>query len=468
MFGDLVGFTAWASVREPTQVFTLLETLYYGFDVLAKKRRVFKVETVGDCYVAAAGLPDPCPDHALIMARFAKDCMKKMRELSKQLEATLGPDTGDLSMRIGLHSGPVTAGVLRGEKSRFQLFGDTVNTAARIEATGQRNQIHMSQDTADLLKKAGKPHWLQERADTVTPKGKGEMQTFWLKSGDAREEKEDFDGEATVATPTPSDHDSYNHCDLADFGAEEEFEKLGLKDLGLDSEDFDERTQRLVRWNAEVLLKLLKQIVARRVAVEARNKETGVEADDNHDPVLWPKSALTPLEEVQEIVHMTEFDAFVAKHEPDPETIEIDEDVVGQLNDFVRIIASMYRSNPFHNFEHASHVAMSVSKLMSRIVAPNQLELGESARNAKESAKKSIKSSLHDFTFGITSDPLTQFACVFSALIHDVDHSGVPNAQLVKEKAYVARTYDNKSVAEQVRAPLIHPFAPFDRHESYL
>ena len=77
--------------------------------------------------VAVAGLPDPQPDHALIMARFARDCMLKTRMLTKKLEVLLGPDTGDLAMRIGLHSGPVTAGVLRGERSRFQLFGDTVS-----------------------------------------------------------------------------------------------------------------------------------------------------------------------------------------------------------------------------------------------------------------------------------------------------------------------------------------------------
>jgi len=84
--------------------------LFTNSDEIARKRRVFKVETVGDCYVAVTGLPDPRKDHAVAMARFARDCLIKMRYLSKRLEVTLGPDTGDLAMRIGMHSGPVTAG----------------------------------------------------------------------------------------------------------------------------------------------------------------------------------------------------------------------------------------------------------------------------------------------------------------------------------------------------------------------
>jgi len=180
LFADLVGFTAWSSVREPSQVFQLLETIYHAFDMVAKRRRVFKVETIGDCYVAVTGLPDPRKDHAVVMTRFARECMHKMTILVKKLEVHLGPDTGELSMRLGLHSGPVTAGVLRGEKSRFQLFGDTVNTAARMESNGERGKMHVSQDTADLLIAAGKSKWVTPREGTIQAKGKGEMKTFWV------------------------------------------------------------------------------------------------------------------------------------------------------------------------------------------------------------------------------------------------------------------------------------------------
>lgn len=120
---------------------------------MAKKRGVFKVETIGDCYVgkhpnapsysvewiffythfvsddlfripAVTGLPKPRKDHAVAMVRFARDCREEMRKLTIVMSRTLGPGTEELCMRFGMNSGPVTAGVLRGEKSRFQLFGD--------------------------------------------------------------------------------------------------------------------------------------------------------------------------------------------------------------------------------------------------------------------------------------------------------------------------------------------------------
>jgi class 3 adenylate cyclase len=155
-FADIVGFTAWSSVREPTQVFTLLETLYAAFDAIARRRRIFKVETIGDCYVAVAGVPEPQNDHAILMARFATDIMSQVHKLTRKLEVSLGPDTSDLTLRIGMHSGPVTGGVLRGERARFQLFGDTMNMAARMEQGGMSDKIQISQATAEYLIAGGK------------------------------------------------------------------------------------------------------------------------------------------------------------------------------------------------------------------------------------------------------------------------------------------------------------------------
>jgi hypothetical protein len=127
MFGDIAGFTAWSSSRQPAEVFILLETLYGAFDKIAREMKVFKVETIGDCYVAATGLPNPQNDHHLRMVRFARRVLDKFIVLTREMQATLGPDTANLGFRIGLHSGPVTAGVLRGEKSRVQHICDTGN-----------------------------------------------------------------------------------------------------------------------------------------------------------------------------------------------------------------------------------------------------------------------------------------------------------------------------------------------------
>jgi hypothetical protein len=169
------------------------------------------------------------------------------------------------------------------------------------------------------------------------------------------------------------------------------------------------------------------------------------------------------LEEVTEIIKLPNFDPRAFKDHVDPNTVVLDPKVVSQLKRYVTIIAAMYRNNPFHNFEHASHVAMSMNKLLQRVVAPDITMEGMSDKCARKVVSTAVTrrnsltsisdaavgSALHNYTFGITSDPLTQFALVFSALIHDCDHWGVSNAQLIKEGVPIAAKYANKSVAEQ-------------------
>jgi class 3 adenylate cyclase len=180
MFADIVGFSEWSTLREPSQVFVLLESIFAEFDALAKRRRVYKVEVVGDCYVGVCGLPDPRKQHAVVMAKFAMACLDKMDVTTQGLMTELGPETAELRLQVGLHSGPVVAGVLRGDRTRFQLFGDSMNTASRMKSTGLPNRIQVSQETADRLVAAGKGEWLKARSAKVLAKGKGELQTYFL------------------------------------------------------------------------------------------------------------------------------------------------------------------------------------------------------------------------------------------------------------------------------------------------
>jgi len=371
-----------------------------------------------------------------------------------------------------------------------QLFGDTVNTASRMESTGHKGRIQMSAETADLLVAMGKSHLIRQREDTIVAKGKGELTTFWVALGvdrdDSLRDDGNHDSNNMLAAPTLSRNTST--CDSITEGFEKEFDSeieesatLGRKAptrrrppavsmsmyTGATTNQQKKKAKneaRLVNWMVEVLSKLLKHVIARRQAV-------GATASDEEPKLVRPEGQ-TVLEEVREIIMLPIFDESAAKRQVDPEEIELDEEVKEQLRDYVAILFTMYRDNPFHNAAHASHVTMSVIKLLSRIVAPRKMEW------TTMTSEERVAAELHDHTYGITSDPLTQFAVVLSALIHDgececcivhyifyssifypdntafrilteVDHNGIPNAQLVNESASIAKLYKGKSVAEQ-------------------
>eukprot|EP00980_Cylindrotheca_fusiformis_P015107 scaffold4170_cov79-Cylindrotheca_fusiformis.AAC.1 len=459
VFADIAGFTAWSSAREPHQVFVLLETIYGAFDKIAYRHNVFKVETVGDCYVSAVGLPEPVEKHTLVACKFARECKMKMTELTRKLEVSLGPDTGELDIRTGIHSGQVTAGVLRGERSRFQLFGDTMNTAARMEQSGKPHRIHLSETSADLLKEAGLSKWITPRSSKIFVKGKGDMQTYWLQTTKARN---------LTGSDISTLGESGEPCEESDSTVEDSFEFDADNDQGMT------KIERLVEWNVEVLSSLLQQIIASRGdvvndidAISSAEKSIGREGGtvlDEFIPIIPMKRFKA--EDLRARRRNSSIDIGGLSVRRRPSSIDIGDEAKSQLRSYLSRIAGMYRENPFHNFQHASHVTASVKKLLTRIV---KVEEGNGLAVSSEVQRVDNDANLVDLLathgYGITTDPLTQFAVVFSAVIHDVDHPGVPNAQLVTEKTRNAEIY-KKSVAEQNSVELAWDLLMSDEYSS--
>ncbi|XP_061187794.1 atrial natriuretic peptide receptor 1-like, partial [Saccostrea echinata] len=173
-FSDIVGFTALAARSTPLEVVAFLNDLYTCFDSIINDRRVYKVETIGDAYMVVAGLPERIgPYHATEIADMALTIKDKVQTFT--IRHLIDEQ---LKIRIGLHSGSVVAGVVGLTMPRYCLFGDTVNTASRMESTGEAMKIHISESTKLILEKSYE-YKILERGETDI-KGKGLMKTFWL------------------------------------------------------------------------------------------------------------------------------------------------------------------------------------------------------------------------------------------------------------------------------------------------
>ncbi|XP_029303813.1 retinal guanylyl cyclase 1 [Cottoperca gobio] len=191
-FSDIVGFTTISALSDPIEVVDLLNDLYTLFDAIIGLHDVYKVETIGDAYMVASGVPTRNGNrHAAEMANMSLDILHcigtfKMRHM---------PDL-KVRIRVGLHTGPVVAGVVGLTMPRYCLFGDTVNTASRMESTSLPYRIHVNKTTVDVLNSLKLGYIIQSRGMTEL-KGKGIENTFWLVG------REDFDKPLPIPPDLP-------------------------------------------------------------------------------------------------------------------------------------------------------------------------------------------------------------------------------------------------------------------------
>jgi class 3 adenylate cyclase len=166
LFVDLVGFTPLSAKMAPTKLVAMLNEIFSRLDALTEKYGLEKIKTIGDAYMAVAGVPTPRKDHAVAVANMALE----LREVASRFQTPTGEP---IRVRIGINSGPVVAGVIGTKKFSYDLWGDTVNTAARMEAHAEPDTIQVTERTYERLR----TQFHFEPRGTIEVKGKGEMKT---------------------------------------------------------------------------------------------------------------------------------------------------------------------------------------------------------------------------------------------------------------------------------------------------
>jgi class 3 adenylate cyclase len=171
LFADISDFTILAKGRGAEEVVSLLDQVFRKFDDIAQRHALEKIKTIGDCYMAAAGLPVAQADHVDRTILAGLDIIEAMRELRDELDIAI-------DVRVGVHTGPLVAGVIGSKKYSYDVWGDTVNVASRMESHGVTGHLHVSHDVRVLL---GKRFRVEDRG-TIDIKNRGSMRT-WLVHG---------------------------------------------------------------------------------------------------------------------------------------------------------------------------------------------------------------------------------------------------------------------------------------------
>jgi adenylate cyclase len=171
LFADIVGFTELSSRLTPQELVQCLNRIFSCFDNLAEKYGLEKIKTIGDAYMVVGGLPNPRSDHAAAICQMAIEMQKELQAINRSMGEKF-------DIRIGINSGPVVAGVIGIKKFIYDLWGDTVNIASRMESHGESGAIHISEATYRLIE----GQFNCELRGAIPVKGKGQMTTYWLRA----------------------------------------------------------------------------------------------------------------------------------------------------------------------------------------------------------------------------------------------------------------------------------------------
>ena len=170
LFADIVNFTELSSQHEPEEIVKILNELFSAFDALVEQHALEKIKTIGDAYMVVGGAPNPRPDHAQAIAELALEMLEAVAHSNEKNQT-------NYAVRIGVNSGPVVAGIIGTKKFSYDLWGDTVNVASRMESHGLPKEIQVSGRTYELLN----DHYVFEDRGEINIKGKQPMRAFLLK-----------------------------------------------------------------------------------------------------------------------------------------------------------------------------------------------------------------------------------------------------------------------------------------------
>uniref|UniRef100_A0A7S2YNJ0 Uncharacterized protein n=1 Tax=Entomoneis paludosa TaxID=265537 RepID=A0A7S2YNJ0_9STRA len=294
-----------------------------------------------------------------------------------------------------------------------------MNTASRMETKGQANKIQISQETADLLTENGKGHWIQQRKDLIVAKGKGQMQTYWL------DLKTDDNAKSTTSGSTNNEQTDVAHKQSSVV------ERVQQKQASHVERGLETKATRLVNWNVQILWKLLQQMHSNRV-VFGTSPDSEIKIESLQDNLM--QSKIVPIKEYSDCI---DFSAVSGSNSSSTSAqTQLPEMYKEELQKYIQSLATMYRDHPFHCFEHASHKMMALMKFFSRIVHMQANRGAAGDANAER-------------YLAVIADPAIQFTVALASLAGGVDHAGVPNSQLVKEKSSLAVLYGNQCVSEQ-------------------